>query len=109
MTKSGLKYRDVKIGNGKDAKVGDIITVHFTGTLNDGKKFISTLGGPPQTFTLGKANPEGCNEGITGMKEGGKRTLIIPPGLGYGAIGYKAIGVPPNADLHFEVELLTVR
>jgi len=109
-TKSGLKYIDVKIGDGKVAAAGDKVTVHYTGRLKDGKKFDSSLdSGKPFPFPLGAGKViKGWDEGVAGMKEGGKRKLIIPPDLGYGAEGFPPV-IPPNAELHFDVELLTVR
>ena len=109
-TKSGLKYVEQKVGDGKTAKAGDTVTVHYTGTLKDGKKFDSSRDrDEPFTFDLGKEKViKGWDEGVAGMKEGGKRKLIIPPELGYGAKGF-APDIPPNAQLIFEVELLKVK
>src|ERR1019366_7041160 len=100
---SGLKYVDEKIGEGKTAKAGDIVLVHYTGTLKDGKKFDSSRDrDEPFKFTLGKGQViRGWDEGVAGMKEGGKRKLIIPPELAYGPAGRP--GIPPNAELHFDV------
>ena len=88
-TKSGHKYIDVKVGDGKEAKAGDSITVHYTGTFKDGKKFDSSVGKAPFPFTLGKGQViKGWDEGVAGMKrEGGKRKLIIPSDLAYGPDG----------------------
>ena len=98
--KSGLQYLDRIVGSGKQAKLGDTITVHFTVTDKDGKKIESTYDkGLPQVFRLGNAVPEGCNEGIVDMREGGKRKLIIPAGVGR---------VTSSKELHFEIELLKV-
>jgi peptidylprolyl isomerase len=108
-TKSGLKYVDRKVGDGKEAKAGDTVSVHYTGTFTDGKKFDSSLDrGKPFEFELGAGNViKGWDEGIAGLKEGGKRKLIIPPDLGYGA---KARGpIPANSTLIFEVELVKVK
>jgi peptidylprolyl isomerase len=108
-TKSGLKYVDQKVGTGKEAKKGDIVAVHYTGTLKSGKKFDSSLDrDEPIVFPLGigKVIP-GWDEGIAGMKEGGKRKLIVPPDLGYGPSGQGPI--PPNSELHFDVELVGVK
>jgi peptidylprolyl isomerase len=109
-TKSGLKYIDVKVGNGKEAKAGDMVSVHYTGRLKDGKKFDSSVDrNMPFDFPLGAGKViKGWDEGVAGMKEGGKRKLIIPPDLGYGARGAGNV-IPPNAELHFEVELLKVK
>ncbi len=110
MTGSGLRYQDSKVGNGREAKPGDVLTVHYTGTLPDGKKVDSSVDrNEPFTFHLGKGQViKGWDEGVAGMKEGGKRKLIIPPDLGYGARGAGNI-IPPNAELHFDVELLKVK
>jgi peptidylprolyl isomerase len=110
-TKSGLKYIDVKVGTGKEAKKDDIVAVHYTGTLKDGKKFDSSLDhNPPEPLVLQLGAGmviKGWDEGIAGMKEGGVRKLIIPPDLGYGAGGKGPI--PGNATLIFEVELVGVK
>lgn len=108
-TKSGLKIEDLKVGIGAEAKAGNTISVHYTGTLVDGKKFDSSLDrGEPLSFTLGIGQViKGWDEGVAGMKVGGKRKLTIPPELAYGA---RAIGsIPPNSTLIFEVELLGVK
>src|SRR5262245_5905604 len=106
-TKSGLKYIDVKVGDGKEAKAGDAVEVHYTGRLKDGKKFDSSLDrGKPFSFNLGKGMViKGWDEGVAGMKPGGKRKLIIPSELGYGKRG-AGEAIPPDAELTFEVELL---
>src|SRR5436305_4051295 len=109
-TKSGLKYTDEKVGTGKEAKRGDMVDVHYTGWLKDGTKFDSSKDrGQPFSFPLGAGRViKGWDEGVAGMKEGGKRKLVIPPELGYGARGPPGIP-PPNATLKFEVELLDVK
>jgi peptidylprolyl isomerase len=108
-TKSGLKYIERKEGTGKEATAGDTVVVHYTGTLKDGTKFDSSIGAKPLDFKLGRRKViQGWDEGIAGMKEGGKRKLIVPPDLGYGADGFPPV-IPPNAELHFEVELLKVK
>ncbi len=109
-TKSGLKYIDEKEGTGKEAKAGDTVDVHYTGWLKDGKKFDSSKDrGRPFTFPLGAGRViKGWDEGVAGMKEGGKRKLIVPPELGYGERGFPG-AIPPNAELTFEVELIKVR
>ena len=108
-TKSGLKYVDQKVGDGKEAKKGDKVVVHYTGWLKDGKKFDSSLDRKkPFEFKLGaRMVIKGWDEGVAGMKVGGKRRLIIPSELAYGEEGRP--GIPPGADLTFEVELLEVR
>lgn len=109
-TKSGLKYIEIKVGTGKVAKAGDIVVVHYTGTLKDGKKFDSSVDRKePFSFELGAGKViKGWDEGVAGIKEGGKRKLIIPADLGYGARGAGGV-IPPNAELHFDVELLQVK
>ena len=109
-TQSGLQYDDVKVGEGAEAKKGDTVFVHYTGTLKDGKKFDSSKDrGQPFSFPLGYGRViKGWDEGVAGMKVGGTRTLIIPAELGYGARGAGGV-IPPNAELHFEAELLKVK
>ena len=108
-TTSGLQYQDIEIGAGSIAETGDIVSVHYTGWLESGKKFDSSLDrGDPFEFTIGAGEViKGWEEGITGMKVGGKRRLVIPPDLSYGSSGVSGI-IPPNATLIFEVELLTI-
>jgi peptidylprolyl isomerase len=105
---SGLKYVDLVVGTGASPKPGQVVTVHYTGWLTDGKKFDSSLDrGMPFQFPLGQGRViKGWDEGVSTMKIGGKRKLIIPPDLAYGA---KDVGnglIPPNSTLVFEVELL---
>ncbi len=109
-TKSGLAYKDLTIGTGQEAKDGDTVTVHYTGRLKDGTKFDSSVDrDEPFSFRIGAGKViKGWDEGVAGMKEGGKRKLVIPPDLGYGARGAGKI-IPPNATLTFEVELLKVQ
>lgn len=109
-TPSGLKYVDLKEGTGPAAKKGDTVEVHYTGWLKDGKKFDSSLDrGQPFSFPLGAGRViKGWDEGVAGMKVGGKRKLIIPPDLAYGARGAGGV-IPPNAELTFEVELLKIK
>jgi hypothetical protein len=109
-TKSGLKYIELKVGAGKTAEAGDTVEVHYTGKLTNGKVFDSSRPrGKPFSFKLGKGDViKGWDEGVAGMKEGGKRKLIIPPALGYGERG-AGKDIPPNAELHFEVELVKVQ
>jgi len=109
-TESGLQYMDLVVGAGRQAELGDTATVHYTGWLADGKKFDSSLDrGQPFSFPLGARRViAGWDEGVAGMKVGGRRTLMIPSALGYGSRG-AGEAIPPNADLIFEVELLEVR
>ena len=109
-TDSGLQYVDLKVGDGAEAKKGDRVEVHYTGWLKDGKKFDSSVDrGEPFEFPLGAGKViKGWDEGIIGMKVGGKRTLVIAPSKGYGARGAGGV-IPPNATLLFDVELLEVK
>src|SRR5215469_7064857 len=106
----GLQYTDEQVGTGAEATPGKTAVVHYTGWLMDGTKFDSSLDrNQPFSFPLGAGQViKGWDEGIAGMKVGGKRTLIIPPALGYGARGAGNV-IPPNATLKFQVELLDVR
>ena len=108
-TESGLQYWDIKVGVGPEAKSGDKVKVHYTGWFTDGKKFDSSVDAHrPYSFTLGQGNViKGWDEGVAGMKVGGKRQLRIPPELAYGDQGFKNI-VPPKATLIFDVELLGI-
>ena len=111
---NGLKYTDDTTGNGAAATAGKKVSVHYTGWLYNngtkGAKFDSSVDrGQPFQFTLGAHQViAGWDEGVAGMKVGGKRTLIIPPELGYGARGVGGV-IPPNATLMFDVELLGVQ
>ncbi len=109
-TESGLQYVDVVPGDGQEAKSGDDVVVHYTGTLTDGTKFDSSKDrNDPFSFPLGAGQViKGWDEGVAGMKVGGTRQLIIPPDLGYGARGAGGV-IPPNATLNFDVELLEVK
>jgi FKBP-type peptidyl-prolyl cis-trans isomerase len=106
----GLQYWDIKVGTGVAAKDGDHVKVHYTGWLITGKKFDSSVDAhQPYDFTIGKGEViKGWDEGVTGMKVGGKRQLRIPPELAYGEAGFKDI-IPPNATLIFDVQLLAVK
>ncbi len=106
-TESGLRYEDIVVGTGVSPQRGQEVTVHYTGTLEDGTKFDSSLDrGQPFKFDIGIGRViKGWDEGVMTMKVGGKRKLVIPPQLGYGARGAGGV-IPPNATLVFEVELL---
>jgi FKBP-type peptidyl-prolyl cis-trans isomerase FkpA len=108
-TPSGLRYIDEVIGTGDNPKPGQNVTVHYTGTLETGTKFDSSVDrGQPYTFPIGTGVVVmGWDEGIMTMKVGGKRRLIIPADLGYGAAG-RPPKIPPNSTLLFEVELLGI-
>ncbi len=109
-TASGLKYVDLEVGSGAEAKTGKAIMVNYVGFLADGTKFDSSYDRrEPFPFKIG-ANQviQGWEEGVVGMKVGGKRKLIIPPELAYGEPGAPP-RIPPNATLTFEVELLAVQ
>ncbi len=108
-TDSGLQYWDIKVGTGTEAKSGDKVRVHYTGWFTSGKKFDSSVDAQqPYSFTLGQGSViRGWDEGVAGMKVGGKRQLHIPPELAYGEDGYKKI-IPSNATLIFDVQLLAV-
>jgi FKBP-type peptidyl-prolyl cis-trans isomerase len=105
-----VKIETLTPGNGDEAKIGDTLSVHYTGTLTDGKKFDSSRDrGEPFEVTLGQRRViAGWEMGLKGMKVGEKRRLTIPPDLGYGAKGAGGV-IPPNATLIFEVELLAIR
>jgi FKBP-type peptidyl-prolyl cis-trans isomerase len=114
-TASGVKVTDTKAGTGAEATPGQTVTVHYTGWLDSGGgvkgfKFDSSLDrGQPFDFKLGAGQViKGWDDGVAGMKVGGKRTLIIPPELGYGGNGAGNV-IPPNATLIFDVELLGVK
>jgi len=109
-TPSGLKYVDLVVGTGAEAQKGQTVAVHYTGWLTDGKKFDSSVDrGQPFSFALGAGRViKGWDEGVAGMKVGGKRKLMIPPQLGYGERGAGGGLIPPNAELIFEVQLLEI-
>jgi FKBP-type peptidyl-prolyl cis-trans isomerase len=108
VTQSGLKYTDLQLGTGEYPARGDKVKVHYTGTLENGTKFDSSVDrGTPFEFTLGVGQViKGWDEGLSTMKPGGKRRLVIPPNLGYGASSTGKI--PANSTLYFDVELLGV-
>ncbi len=109
ITDSGLKYEDLEEGDGEMAVAGHRVSVHYTGWLLEGDKFDSSLDrNQPFDFTLGKGMViRGWDEGVAGMRVGGKRRLTIPPQLGYGSRGAGGV-IPPNATLVFDVELLAI-
>jgi FKBP-type peptidyl-prolyl cis-trans isomerase len=108
-TPSGLKYVDLKVGDGAEPKTGQTVVVHYTGTLEDGTKFDSSRDrSSPFQFKLGVGQViKGWDEGVASMKVGGRRKLIIPADLGYGSRGAGGV-IPPNATLIFDVELLKI-
>jgi FKBP-type peptidyl-prolyl cis-trans isomerase len=109
-TDSGLQYWDIKLGTGDVAKEGSRVRVHYTGWLTNGKKFDSSVdAGKPFDFRIGNGDViKGWEEGVTGMRVGGKRQLRIPPALAYGKDGYPGV-IPPNATLIFDIQLLGVQ
>jgi len=110
MTASGLQMIDIEVGSGESPQTGQTVSVHYTGWLADGTKFDSSVDrGQPFSFIIGTGQViDGWDEGVATMKVGGKRRLIIPPELGYGASGYPPV-IPANAELTFDVELLEIR
>ena len=110
ITPSGLRYVDLRLGQGDEAATGKIVEVHYVGWLEDGTRFDSSRDQDrPLTFRLGAGDAiKGWDEGLVGMKVGGKRKLVIPPVLGFGRQGVGSV-VPPNAILYYEFELLGVR
>jgi FKBP-type peptidyl-prolyl cis-trans isomerase len=109
-TPSGLRYQDLVKGNGTEATAGKSVQVHYTGWLPNGEKFDSSRDrNEPFSFTLGAGQViAGWDEGVAGMKVGGRRKLVIPPDLAYGTAGAPP-DIPPGATLVFDVELLNVR
>jgi peptidylprolyl isomerase len=109
-TPSGLKYKEIVEGTGESPQNGQTVKVHYTGTLTDGTKFDSSRDrGQPFEFPIGLGRViKGWDEGVLSMKTGGRRELVIPPELGYGARGAGGV-IPPNATLVFDVELLSTK
>ena len=107
-TPSGLRYQDLKVGDGASPKMGQTVSVHYIGRLENGKEFNNSYAmGRPAEFQLGGVI-EGWNEGLQTMKVGGKRKLFIPSNLAYGARG-RPPSIPPNSNLEFEIELLGIK
>lgn len=108
-TASGMKYADLKVGDGATPRLGQRVQVHYTGWLENGREFDSShRRGQPADFQLGPGLIPGWNEALQTMKVGGKRRIILPPALAYGPAG-KPPDIPPNSTLTFEIELLGVR
>ncbi|HEY7502831.1 MAG TPA: FKBP-type peptidyl-prolyl cis-trans isomerase [Gemmatimonadales bacterium] len=109
-TASGLQYQDVSAGSGAEARDGQVAVVHYTGWLTDGTKFDSSRDrGEPFSFPIGAGQViPGWDEGVAGMKVGGRRKLVIPASLGYGDMGAPPV-IPPGATLVFDVELLELK
>jgi len=102
-----LQIEDLNVGTGATVVTGDVVTVNYTGTLLDGTQFDTSIGKTPLTFRVGAGSViSGFDQGMLGMKVGGKRRLTIPPGLAYGASGNGPI--PPNSTIRFEVDLLSI-
>ena len=110
ITASGLKITELSVGDGAEASAGQTVVVHYRGTLENGKQFDASYDRvTPFSFPLGAGRViKGWDEGVVGMKVGGKRKLVIPPDLAYGSRGAGGV-IPPNATLTFEVELLDVK
>lgn len=109
-TASGLQYQDITVGNGQEAKTGDVVSVHYVGYLEDGTKFDSSRDrNQPYEVTVGAGGViTGWDEGLVGMRVGGIRKLVIPPNLAYGSQGVADV-IPPDATLTFEIELLSIK
>ena len=107
--KPAVQYRDLVVGKGPQPKDGDTVVVNYTGKFTNGKVFDTSVGKKPFEFVLGRGNViKGWDEGVASMHEGGKRRLVIPPALAYGADGYPGV-IPPNSTLTFVVDLLHIK
>lgn len=107
-TKNNLVVKDIVVGTGAEAQAGDLVSVHYTGKFANGTTFDSSIGGQPFEFTLGAGRViKGWDQGVVGMKVGGKRTLTIPPELAYGPNDYQQI--PGGSTLYFDIELIGVK
>jgi peptidylprolyl isomerase len=108
-TPSGLQFQDLVVGKGAQPKVGDTVVVNYTGRFTSGKIFDTSVGKKPFEFKLGRGEViKGWDEGVASMHVGGKRKLVIPPDLAYGAGGYPGV-IPPNSTLTFVVDLLNIK
>lgn len=108
-TESGLYYEDLEPGSGLAAREGHVLDTHYTGWLTTGEEFGTSRGGNPYSFQLGRHQvPRGIEEGVTGMRIGGVRRLVVPPALGYGPRGQPPT-IPPGATLVYEIELLDIK
>ncbi len=107
-TESGLYYEELEPGSGLAARDGHVLDTHYTGWLTTGQEFGTSRGGNPYSFQLGRHQvPRGIEEGVTGMRIGGVRRLVVPPALGYGPRGQPPT-IPPSATLVYEIELLDI-
>lgn len=108
-TESGLYFEDVEPGSGLAAREGHVLDTHYTGWLTTGERFGTSRDGAPYSFQLGRHQvPRGFEEGVTGMRIGGVRRLVVPPALGYGPRGQPPT-IPPSATLVYEIELLDIK
>lgn len=108
-TESGLYYEDIEPGSGLAARDGHVLDTHYTGWLTTGAEFGTSREGSPYSFQLGRRQaPRGIEEGVTGMRIGGVRRLVVPPSLGYGSRGQPPT-IPPSATLVYEIELLDIK